>query len=50
MSVTTKIPPRDFAGRGTRRSLVEGFFRLSRPLHHHSGGPTPLQMQGRNFT
>ena len=48
MSVIRKNPPRDFAGRGTARSAVEGSFGVSRPLHHASHGPPPLQMQGRN--
>jgi hypothetical protein len=42
-------PPLDFEGRGTRRSLVEGLFGTSskKPHHRPSGGPPPLQKQGR---
>ena len=29
------------------RSMVEGRFRLTNPLHRPSGGPPPLQKQGR---
>ena len=29
-------------------SMVEGPFRREKPLHRPSGGPPPLQMQGRN--
>jgi hypothetical protein len=63
MSVTDENPPRSFARRGTRpfdaaygvaldelrlrRTLVEGFFGLGKPLHRTSCGPPPLQIQGR---
>jgi transcriptional regulator len=43
-----EIPPRDFAGRGTARSAVEGFLRTEEPLHQASPGPPPRQMPGRN--
>ena len=48
MGRTALIPPPVFRGRGTARSVVEGFFGLRRPLHHASHGRPPLQMQGRN--
>jgi hypothetical protein len=36
-------------GRGTRRSLVEGFFSKSEePLHRASRGPPPREIAGRN--
>jgi len=48
MRAAGKFPPRDFAGRGTARSAVEGLFGLGVPLHHATHGPPPLQKQGRN--
>ena len=41
------FPPPDFRGRWTMRSMVEGLFSRKTPLHHPSGGPPPLQRQGR---
>ncbi|HEU0134404.1 MAG TPA: FMN-binding negative transcriptional regulator [Allosphingosinicella sp.] len=41
-------PPRDFAGRGTARSAVEGPLIAGEPLHQASPGPPPRQMPGRN--
>ncbi|HEX8467311.1 MAG TPA: FMN-binding negative transcriptional regulator [Allosphingosinicella sp.] len=40
-------PPRDFAGRGTARSAVEGLSTTSEPLHQASPGPPSRQMPGR---
>ena len=49
-------PLPDFRGRGTMGSMVEGarakrasFSAAAPPLHRLSGGPPPLQMQGRNL-
>jgi transcriptional regulator len=41
-------PPRDFAGRGTARSAVEGPSGAGEPLHQASPGPPPRPMPGRN--
>ena len=41
-------PPRDFAGRGTAQSAVEGSSGASEPLHQASPGPPPRHMPGRN--
>jgi hypothetical protein len=49
MSVTAaEIPPLHLQRRGTARRAVEGLFG-SRPLHHASHGPPPLEIEGRNF-
>ena len=42
-----EIPPRDFAGRGTARSAVEGPSGAGEPLHQASPGPPPRQRPGR---
>jgi hypothetical protein len=65
MSVSTKNPPLHLQGRGTapfdaacggaqdklrlQRRAVEGLFG-SRPLHHASHGPPPLEIEGRIFS
>jgi len=58
MKMLIHIPPRDFSGRGTMRSMVEGRrrsrrfmveeFRAARGPSTAFGGPPPLQKQGRN--
>jgi hypothetical protein len=47
MSVGFINPPPDFRGRGTMRSMVEGPFHRKMPLHRPSGGPPPLEIEGR---
>jgi len=40
-------PPLHLQGRGTVRSTVEGHFSRKKPLHRPSGGPPPLEIEGR---
>jgi general secretion pathway protein G len=46
-SRSRSFPPPAFRGRGTMRSMVERLFSRKNPLHPPSGGPPPLQRQGR---
>jgi hypothetical protein len=46
MSIAVDNPPLHLQGRGTARRAVEGLDG-SRPLHHASHGPPPLEIEGR---